>query len=711
MPRPPPMTRSAMRAVVLSLYRTCLRWTQLPLVERSKFLAGDHMPPALAALQLPPRLLTNKDGIREAIRTLFRANAQEKNAEVLSEKVNMAFEGLQYLNRFTGTLENAEARREANRNRDGVTFRIGQVVRHKLYNYRAIIVGWDKRPMIDVSNWEGVVQSTLGVNQPFYHCIPDSNDTLHFLGGVRKLMYVAQENLKMCHALESRIHSDVVPQAFEYYDTTTNSFIPTERIAWQYPLDLPSSSPTSSSSSRWSASRRFKVSVQRANLVDASRRLKQHLHDLSHKIWQHLEVHFGVLERFSTQEPLGTLLSLLTELKEMDPFFSSSLSSSSSKASITSSTSTSTSTGTCTDNLNEVLPGYDALRVLRDLLAFCEDAHSTRKHSNDKTNVHFHIGQVVRHPSLGYRGVISGWEKFPRTGLPSDPPSLQARHPYYRVIVNDLDRDSPSTPAPGMVVLPQEMLEATAAEESAVVVSPLIPDNFLFFDPMTKTFQPNAMLKFKYPDKEEGGVEGGRDGGLKDEKAAALIVETVLRVLTQVLIQAKTKLPRQQQFKTDLFIMLQGAMRKEDAEVVESCLWSLWLAHPEENVRRLMDDGVQFMLRAKYDLAVARFDAALAADGEFIEAGNKRGTAHFLAGRYEEARRDVEATLSREPLHWGALLGKGLIYYEQGQKVQAIKAFRATLRIHPWSTNVGTTLFHTRKQLEGEEAGTMAEHP
>ena len=666
------------------------------------------MPPSLAALQLPPRLLINKEGIQEAIRTLFRAHAQEEDAKVLSEKMNLAFEGLQYLNRFTAVLENAEVRREANRSRDGVTFRIGQVVRHKLYNYRAVVVGWDKRPTIDVSKWEGVVQGALGVAQPFYHCIPDSNDALHFLGGARKLMYVAQENLEMCHALESRIHSDVVPQAFEYYDTSTQSFVPTERIAWQYPVDRPSSSsssPSSSSpSSRSPLNRKFKVSVQRANLVDATRRLQQHLHDLSHKIWQQLEVRFGVLERFQTQEPLGSLLSLLAELKEIDP---SAPSSSSSKPSSSSSSSSNT--------FNEILPGYHALRLLRDLLALCDDVHSARKHSTDKTNVHFHIGQVVRHSSQGYRGVISGWEKFPQKGLPSDPPSLQARHPYYRVIVNDLDRDSPSTPAPGMVVLPQEMLEATAAEESAVVVSPLIPDNFLFFNPMTKRFQPNAMLKFKFKhsaEEEDGGMEGGREGGLEDEKAAALIVGTVLRVLTQVLLQARTKLPRQQGLKNDLFTLLQGAMRKEDAEVVESCLWSLWLAHPEEEVRSLMDDGIQFMLRAKYDRAVSRFDAALAIDGKFAEACNKRSTAHFLAGRYEDAQRDVVATLSREPLHWGALLGKGLISYEQGQKVQAIKAFRGTLRIHPWSTNVGTTLFHTRKQLEAEEVGTtMVEHP
>lgn len=61
------------------------------------------------------------------------------------------------------------------------------------------------------------------------------------------------------------------------------------------------------------------------------------------------------------------------------------------------------------------------------------------------------------------------------------------------------------------------------------------------------------------------------------------------------------------------------------------------------------------------------------------------------------------ATLACEPAHFGALIGKGLIEFEKGRKVHAIKAFRAALRVHPWSTNVGTTIHHTRKLLEGEE--------
>lgn len=363
---PPPSSASTSRAVVLSLYRACLRWTQIPLVVKSKFIAGDHLPSTIAALQLSPRLLTNKEGIEEAIRMLFRAHAKETDAKVVSEKMNLAVDGLQYLNRFTRVLRDAESRREANRARDGLTFRVGQVVRHKLYNYRAAIVGWDRRPAIDVSRWEGVLASSMGVNQPFYHCIPDSNDTLHFLGGVRKLMYVAQENLELCHALESRINSDVIPQAFECFDPSTQSFLPTERITWQYPADhlVPRASPTSPSSTfkpRTSGlSRKFRASLQRAKAVDASQRVRAEFAQLADRIGQSLESRFGTLERFQAHEPAGNLLSLLARLKEIDASFPPSVSSPSLPF---------TAPASPCSSLEQILPAYHTLAAFRDLLA------------------------------------------------------------------------------------------------------------------------------------------------------------------------------------------------------------------------------------------------------------------------------------------------------------------------------------------------------
>jgi tetratricopeptide (TPR) repeat protein len=161
--------------------------------------------------------------------------------------------------------------------------------------------------------------------------------------------------------------------------------------------------------------------------------------------------------------------------------------------------------------------------------------------------------------------------------------------------------------------------------------------------------------------------------------------------------------------KGDLLLMLQMALRKEDADAVESVLWASWLAHPNPFVRSLLEDGVQLMQRAKYDEATARFQRLLELEPDFAEGYNKRGTSSFLAGRYDQSHADVMEALAREPCHFGSLIGKGLIENERGRKVHAIKAFRAALRVHPWSTSVGTTLHHVRRMLEVEEGGGVVE--
>ena len=49
-----------------------------------------------------------------------------------------------------------------------VAFEVGQVVHHKLFDYKGVCVGWDMRPSADTSQWEGVKDSQFGTEQPYY---------------------------------------------------------------------------------------------------------------------------------------------------------------------------------------------------------------------------------------------------------------------------------------------------------------------------------------------------------------------------------------------------------------------------------------------------------------------------------------------------------------------------------------------------------------
>ena len=82
------------------------------------------------------------------------------------------------------------AERDAKADRSGVDFRVGQVLRHRKFGFRAAVFGWERRPQVDVSSWDGVQGLPSGAEQPFYRMIPDMADCVRLLGGPRGVRYV-----------------------------------------------------------------------------------------------------------------------------------------------------------------------------------------------------------------------------------------------------------------------------------------------------------------------------------------------------------------------------------------------------------------------------------------------------------------------------------------------------------------------------------------
>ena len=72
-------------------------------------------------------------------------------------------------------------------------------MRHKKYNFRGVIVGWDPFPRTDVSRWDGLqhIEGNLA-KMPFYHVMADVNDTEAAFGLKRPTRYVVEENLEEC---------------------------------------------------------------------------------------------------------------------------------------------------------------------------------------------------------------------------------------------------------------------------------------------------------------------------------------------------------------------------------------------------------------------------------------------------------------------------------------------------------------------------------
>jgi len=94
-----------------------------------------------------------------------------------------------------------------------VKFRVGQVIKHKLFKYRAVIVGWDERPRAPKDWFSGAVpdkQMTSYLNQPFYSVLIDTRDR------APQTTYVPSANIELLEY--TRIIHPSLDDYFEHFD-------------------------------------------------------------------------------------------------------------------------------------------------------------------------------------------------------------------------------------------------------------------------------------------------------------------------------------------------------------------------------------------------------------------------------------------------------------------------------------------------------------
>ena len=133
-----------------------------------------------------------------------------------------------------------------------------------------------------------------------------------------------------------------------------------------------------------------------------------------------------------------------------------------------------------------------------------------------------------------------------------------------------------------------------------------------------------------------------------------------------------------------LFEVLRSAATPPDRIVyAERFIWAIWHESGREDVDRLMEAGIEEMGSGRLRESVATFTRIVDLAPGFAEGWNKRATAHYLAGDLDASIRDVERTLALEPRHFGALSGLGLIHLAKDDEPGALRAFEATLEVHP----------------------------
>jgi tetratricopeptide (TPR) repeat protein len=129
-----------------------------------------------------------------------------------------------------------------------------------------------------------------------------------------------------------------------------------------------------------------------------------------------------------------------------------------------------------------------------------------------------------------------------------------------------------------------------------------------------------------------------------------------------------------------------AALQGDDPAVAaraEAALWAMWCRSSDAGVNALMREGIAAVEGRRLDDAEGIFTRMIERAPDFAEGWNKRATVRYLARDYAGSIADCEATLARNPRHFGALSGQGLCHLARGEPRQAAALFRRALAVHP----------------------------
>lgn len=152
-----------------------------------------------------------------------------------------------------------------------------------------------------------------------------------------------------------------------------------------------------------------------------------------------------------------------------------------------------------------------------------------------------------------------------------------------------------------------------------------------------------------------------------------------------------------------LFTELRTTSEAEKAKIVAAEIWQIWSEHSDnDRLSERLKIGIAQMEAGRLRQAEQIFTTIIDTDPAFAEAWNKRATVYFLMGAYDRSKRDIAQTILREPRHFGALSGLGLVETHLGNYEAALNAYEQAITLHPYLENYEEITTALKKLVAGE---------
>ena len=104
-----------------------------------------------------------------------------------------------------------------------------------------------------------------------------------------------------------------------------------------------------------------------------------------------------------------------------------------------------------------------------------------------------------------------------------------------------------------------------------------------------------------------------------------------------------------------------------------------------------------------YNLAIRLLSTVIELRPNYVDAWNRRATIYFLKQDYGNSLADIRETLAREPRHFGALAGLGVIMESVGDEKHALEAFRKAQAIYPRLGGLTDQIKNLKEKVEGRD--------
>jgi tetratricopeptide (TPR) repeat protein len=205
------------------------------------------------------------------------------------------------------------------------------------------------------------------------------------------------------------------------------------------------------------------------------------------------------------------------------------------------------------------------------------------------------------------------------------------------------------------------------------------------------------------------GLSGGLTLGLALLAAVPAVAETAPEAAPAPdWVQPPRDLPKPQRgdhsYSLDtLFDALKIAPDDDSARVIEEHIWAMWVVSGSDTCNLLMGRVKAAADEKDFDLAVKLLDAVIELKPDYVEAWNRRATVYYLEKDYGHALADIREVLSREPRHFGALAGLGVILQELGDDKHALDAYRRALAINPHLEHIPDVVKSLTEKVDGRD--------